>query len=489
MSKNLLLQLYILLSFLFTSSLLFGQEKVSFQQALDLVKKNNKALSSVSAEIDKFKSERNSAYGLYMPKISLEAKYTYINDDIVIDLSDVRTAMIATAVNSNMAFAQTLHPTLPPDQLQALAQGVESSLNSGLPKFETKVQDRSFFKANILATMPIFVGGKIFAANDAKEAMITGAVEKKKNVENELITELVVRYYGTILLEEVVEVRKKVLDGIKKHLEVAKKLEEQGVIAKAERLHAEVYHAEAKREFNKALKTFEITKAGLKNTVSVDKDIIPTSKMFINKDIPELKIFISKAQEKNPLLKLIDSKKELAKQNYNVKRSSMMPQVFLFGMKELYEDDLTILDPKWAVGVGAKFTIFEGLSNYNDMEAAQFTKKQIQEFSLKAKSDIETLVEKRYNELNMALDEFESTKATLEFAEEYLRVRTRAFEEGLATSVEVIDAQLMMSKVKIAELSSAYSFDVALANLLEATGESNNFELYLTNQNTEFIND
>ncbi len=89
----------------------------------------------------------------------------------------------------------------------------------------------------------------------------------------------------------------------------------------------------------------------------------------------------------------------------------------------------------------------------------------------------------------MALDEFESTKATLEFAEEYLRVRTRAFEEGLATSVEVIDAQLMMSKVKIAELSSAYSFDVALANLLEATGESNNFELYLTNQNTEFINE
>jgi len=96
----------------------------------------------------------------------------------------------------------------------------------------------------------------------------------------------------------------------------------------------------------------------------------------------------------------------------------------------------------------------------------------------RANRDIETLVEKRYHELMKALEQHEALESALVSTREYLRVRTRSFEEGFATSVDVVDAQLALSRVKIESLVAVYDFDVALAELLEASGESEKFETY-----------
>ena len=58
-------------------------------------------------------------------------------------------------------------------------------------------------------------------------------------------------------------------------------------------------------------------------------------------------------------------------------------------------------------------------------------------------------------------------------------MRTRAFEEGLATSLDVVDARLSLSRVELERLAAAYEFDVALADLLEASGQGARFEQLL----------
>jgi len=85
-------------------------------------------------------------------------------------------------------------------------------------------------------------------------------------------------------------------------------------------------------------------------------------------------------------------------------------------------------------------------------------------------------VERQYREAEKARDQFDALESTGTLAEENLRARIRAFEEGLGTSLEVVDARLAQAKVKLERLAAAHAFVNALAELLEASGQGNRFE-------------
>ncbi len=449
---------YSTLILLLLSLNLFAQD-LSFSEALDKMRGTNNALLAAQKEEVRFNYERKAARGLFFPRLDANASFTEMDDKIIIDLNDIRSAMLF------------LHSDNPAANM--------------LPSFETQVQDKGFWKFNATLTWPIFTGGKILAANNAAETRLNESQEKIKQVEGGLISELVSRYFGLRLTKSLVDIRKQVLEAMDQHLYEAKRLEEEGIIAKAERLHAEVFHSEAEREYKNSKRNMEIARAALNNTLSDDKDVEPISPLFIFKNIEPLWDFQQAAVLQNPILKQVDSKRELAHQGYNKEFAEFLPQIYVFGKKEIYTKDLTLLEPDWAVGVGLKINIFEGFAKYNRLKASEYLEKQVGDLYSKAQRDILTLVEKRYNELMNALEQYESTDAALEFADEYVRVRTRAFEEGLSTSVDVVDAQLALSRVKIERLTALYNFDVSLANLLEASGQNNNFENYITRSELE----
>ena len=71
---------------------------------------------------------------------------------------------------------------------------------------------------------------------------------------------------------------------------------------------------------------------------------------------------------------------------------------------------------------------------------------------------------------------------------ELVRIRKKSFQEGMATSTDVIDAETMLSKVQIAFLLAYYKYDVALASLLSTCGMSESFWQYSrTGQTENFI--
>ncbi|HMM35962.1 MAG TPA: TolC family protein, partial [Thermoanaerobaculia bacterium] len=101
---------------------------------------------------------------------------------------------------------------------------------------------------------------------------------------------------------------------------------------------------------------------------------------------------------------------------------------------------------------------------------------RVADLAARARRDVETLVEKRYREARKAQEQIEAFGAALELARENVRVRTRAFEEGVATSLDVVDALLSLAKVELGRLAAARDLDVALAELLEAAGRTETYE-------------
>ena len=180
--------------------------------------------------------------------------------------------------------------------------------------------------------------------------------------------------------------------------------------------------------------------------------------------------------------------KDKARENLRANRSEFFPEVYLFGIRELYEEDLTALEPAWAVGVGANITLLKAGSGSNRIKAARKMEEQAKLAHHKLARDLSTLVSSRHQELMKYSEQFDSLQASLELAEENLRARKRSFEEALATSLDVVDAQLSLSGIQVERMKAAYSFDVALAQLLEACGRGTDYPQYLAGRIVEVEN-
>lgn len=172
-------------------------------------------------------------------------------------------------------------------------------------------------------------------------------------------------------------------------------------------------------------------------------------------------------------------KRKLAEEGVKLQRSAFLPQVAAMGGAMFYNYQVSGLVPRWAVGVGVNFKLFDGLNREYKYSAARHTARRVGALEQKAGQDIAVLVEKLYNQMENYRNQMASIDASLDFASEYLKVQNAAFLAGMASSSELIDAELNLAKVRTERLQAAYNYDLMLARLLEAAGVSDEFASYI----------
>lgn len=468
-----------------------GQEispslKLTFDQAWKVTNQNSHIIKQVQYQQQEKDQAAKAAKGLYMPNVGLTASYMLMSDKIHLDLTPVRDAIIPlykygtfTGVpNPDPATNQVL-PILP-DNLSTQAMHT-----AGLAKVESGEWDQTIQKEKfgvVAATFqwPIFVGGKIGVANRVAKIEQNEVGEFSRQKMGELMSELAERYYGLCLAKQAVRVRQDVYKGMEQHLRDAEKMQKQGLIANAEVLHAKLYFAQAERELSKAKRTADIVNQALGNTLVLEKDTVidPLSQLFYLDSIESAGYFKALANKNNPQLLQVESKKLLAEQAYKAEKADYFPAIALQGMYNVVNKDLSPYAPDWVVGIGMKWTLFDGVARSRKVKAAYLKTNQVEEFRQKANADIATMIEKLYNELNMYREQLSELESAQNFAEEYLRVRKKAFNEEMTNATEVVDASLALAGVRIERLQAMYGYDLTLARLLQYAGISEEYLAY-----------
>lgn len=473
----------------------YAQNKVplTFSEAYQQMNVNSHVLKQVNFEIREKEADKKAAFGLRAPKVFVSATAVQMADPLTLDLTPVRDAItpLYEALGKYGNFSGVPNPNpktssvLPvlPDNLST--QAVRTSLLNGEAKinaaeWDKMIQEKQFASVNANVVWPLYTGGKINAANKAAQINVEEAGLKEKQKEGELLSELATRYYGLVLAEQACKVRSQVADAMKKHLFDSQKLSEQGQIAKVEFLHAQVANSDAERELKKANREVSIVERALLNTLAVEDttEIRTVSKLFILKNIENEEFFINLALQNNPMLAQVDSKRELAATGVKYEKSNYMPTVALTGTYTMADHELSPYVPHWLVGVGLNWSLFEGNARNKKLQAARFKEDQVTEAGLKAEEDIKTIIRKLHQQLGMQVEQLEELDKTLEFAQTYVDSRNKAFHEGLSTSTELVDANLLLAKVKIERLQALYNYDVTLATLLQVCGSPDMFLQY-----------
>ena len=451
---------------------------LSLEEALEMTLSDNPAIRAAEFNRRAAQQERRAAIGLRMPQIGITGSYAYLGKDIEIDLNNMKAPV------QNLAGQILQSGMIPSDYIPSISQMLSGAMAAS---WALPLQDRSLGFVGGDVTVPLWMGGKINAANRA--ARINEQTARSQGIQqrNALVSELVERYYGLALARQVVVVRQQVVDGVRKHLEDAAALEAQGMISRSEKLYVEFKMSEAERDLQNAQSQVETIAAALNSTIGQTDNYQPVTAMFILERIEPLDHFRTLAAERNPLLDQVDQKRRLAYEGVRAQRSSFLPQVVAMGGMSFYDYQVSKVLPRWAVGVGVNFKLFDGQNREYKYSAAKQTVRRVEALQDKAGNDISVLVEKLYNQMENYRTQMASIEASLAFAEEYLKTKNAAFLEGMSSSTDLIDAELNLAKVKTERIEAAYRYDVSLAQLLEAAGISDEFTAYMRRQDARRI--
>jgi len=376
-----------------------------------------------------------------------------------------------------------VHSILPDDQI---ISGILDRIGAYSLRFPLAPRDMATIDANLI--WPVFTGGKRIYAGRMAKTMVEAARVNREQVGAQIQALLVESYFALRLGIRVVEVREQTCRALELHYRHALRLEEEGMIDKAERLFVQVSRDEARRELDAAREDLDVARNVLRTMIRVDSlvEIDPVTPLFIHDTLPPESRFKEVSRQENHAVVQLRLQGEAAEDELRMSKTAYAPVVALFGKHTLYSHGIQKnLVPRTVFGVGLTWNLFDGFDREKKIRQARIARQSLGLSTRKAEDDVGVGVDKLYAQMRNALGDLETLETTIELNEELVRMRRRAFAEGMATSTEVVDAETMLSKARIAALLAFYRYDAALANLLSLCGTPGEFERYSRSGRTE----
>lgn len=430
-------------------------KSVDFDSAWKNVLNNHNGIAAERANVQRQEALTSGTSDLNLPSVTLSANYTYLDDDV----------------------------TVSPDQLlnsTKLGSSGSPALSGLNDLLTSTLTERDIFTSSIRAIWPIFTGGRISAAESAAEGKTDEARSKLKMKQQASYEDLAKYYFSVVLANEVVKTYSEVEQGLAKHRDNAIKLQQQGQIAKVERLQADASYDKARVDLRKAQQDLDIAKAALTSMLQSKENITPETTLFINPSLPQLSAFIDNTLDTYPGLDLLDAKERQASSLVKAEKGRYYPEVYLYGNYNLYEGDSLSAEiaPDWMVGIGVNVPLIDNKGRSDKVVAAHNAIQQVQYLKKQAKQDLALLVEKTYREALQAIDEYEGLASSLELASENVLLREKAFKQGLSTSLDVVDAELYLASIKTQRSLASFNYVISLVKLLALSDQTDTFVQY-----------
>lgn len=450
--------------------------QLSLEQSMEMLHKENKSLKIAGNEVELARNEHQKLNSFWYPSISAAGAFVHMSNPV-----EVRESL-SHFTDPAKDFIQSIIPG------EEFLSSLLDKIGQNTLKLPLVSQNLTSIDANVV--WPLFTGGKRVFAGKIGKTMVRIAEVNRDQVSAAQQVLLIESYFALRLGQQVVKVREQTYNSLVTHYNQALKLEQEGMINRAERLVAQVSMEEAKRELESARKDLEVAQQALKSLIDWegDRDIHTTTSLFINESIPSARYFKEMVPFTNYLVNQLSLQEEIAGNELKIGKSGYLPNIAFFGKQTLYNHGVDkYLLPRTMVGVGFTWNIFDGLNREKKIRQARISRQMLSIGKEKAVTDLQVGVEKFHTQMQNAIDNVKALNTTLEMAKELVRIRMKSFKEGMATSSDVVDAEVILSKVKTAFLLAYYQYDVALANLLSICGVPESFRQYRQDGKNEIL--
>ena len=436
-----------------------GKHFLTLQEATELMNRNNPTLQMADKAVGIARGERQKLNAFWYPMLNASGMVVHLSNKVEVKQP------LNTYTEPAKEFIQSVIPG---------EEFITSILNqAGKYTLSFPLLQQNLTSIDATISWPIFTGGKRLYASRIGNRMVDIAQVGQAETRALLQTELVETYYALQLANKILEVKEQTYQSLQQHYDHAMKMEANGLITKAERLFAEVNRQEAKREWEAAKQERDVAHRALCSLLDIQKevDILPISPLFVTENLPDSLYFKSLIPSTNYAMNRIRLEESIVENRLRISKSAYFPSIALLGKQTLYAHNVPRnLMPRTLIGIGFTWNLFDGLNREADVRVSRLAQETIALEKEKVKNTLDVMVQKLYSQMKEAEEEVSTLQTTIAMSEELLRIRRKSFEEGMATSTEVVDAEVMLSNVRIAMLLAHYQFDVSLASLCSVCG-------------------
>lgn len=444
---------------------------LTLAQAQQYLVKVSPKVAADNAAILSNELRAESTKRLNKPVVYLGASATHVHIDDSMDTTGVKAKLanaIDNAVNDNI---DNLPIPLP---LPTTPIEVGGLLTDPIPNSIPVNVDKNNASANITVLWSAYNGHKTEAVTDLLNGMTDESRADASLSLDEQYTTLTKRYFQTQLAIMAAYLRADALNAIRATDHAAQRALDVGLISKVERLEAKKALADAEYENSKAVNDAELAMTALQRLLRTPYIIKPTSPLFVStKPLPPLSYFQQQAKMHHPGFDKVAAKYQQAKALHAFSESAYQPNVTVFGRSQIDTD------PNWIAGVSANWKLWGGVDRRTSSQSSLAKLHQAEFSQVDVNDNIMLLVEKNWQTVNNARENFIALNTNIELASEMLRFRQLGFKEGVNTAVEVMQAQANLEKAKTEQARAANDYVQALADLMESCGTPLEFNGYM----------
>jgi outer membrane protein len=345
------------------------------------------------------------------------------------------------------------------------------------PPREISVVRPSTQLLNLELRQSIYDGGR-FTANIRSARYLLDASDASLQATLAQLTLRVTEAYADVLAAQALEeVARQSVERVQVVLKMAKARLEAGVAPRFDVLRAEAELAAAQEQLLTAQNAVALAKAALNQLLGrptnapievapLPEPITPSSETL------QTETFLTQALAHRPELLAVEAQVQAAQERVNFAKADKNPLLFLSSNYQRQTATGFSRDYSWSVNLIVQFPLFDSGRRESVVQEQEALLQQALAQREQLQRQIALEVEQAVRNYQVALQRLNTARAALASAEEAFRLARVRYEAGVGTQVEVLDAQVALTRERANEIQALYDAHKAFARLVYATGLS-----------------
>jgi outer membrane protein len=343
-------------------------------------------------------------------------------------------------------------------------------------------EDNEFY-GQATVTQILWAAGRVSAGLVAAKEFLSSYRMQEKAVADYVRFGVKEAYFTALLTARALEIERRAMIETEEAARIARASFEQGMVSRFDLMRAEVELANRRAPLVKAENDYEQATVTLCRRCGLDLDAeveLTDSLEVIDRPLA-LEGLIVAMRETSSEIRALEHYIAARKQFLRIAKAERYPMLQLsayYGIQTQWSEGFTppdeLIAEVAAVQVGLQIPIFDGFNAKGKINKAAADLRSAELDLERVSRDKELAVRQSWLALENALTALEGRWEAVELAEEAHRLALVRLENGLATPLERLDAELAMSVARVQLAESLFSYRIALA-LLELTVGSDGY--------------
>lgn len=407
-------------------------------------------------------------------KIKELGRLVTISDGISMVLRDARLIKIEISTK-DMSFEDTLMALSP--LLPHINVNVSKTYNNFTPAMifgatSVPMGEKDPWAWGIDIYQTLFDFGKSISNYKASTEIFHAHKATVESVKRTVSLEFIVAYFNLLEAEKMISVNEKEVDSLTSYLKDMDHLYDQGVIVKNDLLPAKVKLADARQRLIASNNRREVFAARLSTmlTLSLLEGISVKDVNIKQPSLPVMEDAWSFAESHRPEITFFNNQIKSSSLREQAKTAENLPAIFADGGYKYTQNKYMVHQDDAYFTFGAKVNLYDGGMTGAQIMKERYLKMKLQEEKRKLIDDIRYEIKESSLGLKDAIEKLNVAKDALEQSYENVRFYRVKYNNGVATSTDVLEAISLQTKAETNYYSADYELKRSYAKLEYSIG-------------------